>query len=226
MLNVDNARQGFFEKDEVNRVIGLLRTAHGEAVRFAYLSGWRRGEVLPLRWEQIDRSAREARLYTSKNGHPRVLPLEGELWAVIERCWSQREFQTANGSAISPLVFHDNGRILGDFRKRWATACDDAKVSGRLFHDLRRSAVRDMIRSGVPQSVAMSISGHRSTAIFLRYDIASDADRREALRRTQAHREAIKEGGSVVSMSENRDKTGTKRAQSTQDRAKRLYVSR
>lgn len=176
-LTVDNARQGFFEKAEIDALVAALPEAHADAVRFAYGSGWRRGEIMPLTWEQVDRSAREVRLYTSKNGHPRVLPLEGELWNVIERCWARREFQTPDGSALSPLVFHDGGRILGDFRKRWVTACKAARVPGRLFDDLRRSAVRDMIRSGVPQSVAMSISGHRSTSIFLRYDIASDADR-------------------------------------------------
>jgi integrase len=164
---------------------------------------------MPLSWEQVDRSAKEVRLFTSKNGHPRVLPLEGELWSVIERCWSRREFQTPDGSALSSLVFHVDGRELGDFRKRWATACKEAKVPGRLFHDLRRSAVRDMVRYGVPQSVAMSISGRRSTSIFLRYDIASDSDRREALKRTQAHREAIKPVSSVVSISGNGHKTGT-----------------
>jgi integrase len=209
-LAVDNARQGFFETAEIEALVAALPEAHADAVRFAYLSGWRRGEIMPLTWEQVDRSAHEVRLYTSKNGHPRVLPLEGELWNVIERCWARREFQNPDGSAISPLVFHENGRVLGDFRKRWATACKAAKVPGRLFHDLRRSAVRDMIRSGVPQSVAMSISGHRSTSIFLRYDIASDADRREALRRTQAHREAIKPTAPVVSISVNGHKTGTK----------------
>jgi integrase len=209
-LAEDNARQGFFEKAEVEAVVANLPAPHADAVRFAYLSGWRRGEIMPLAWEQVDRGAREVRLYTSKNGHPRVLPLEGELWAVIERCWARRQFDTADGSALSSLVFHEEGRVLGDFRKRWATACKNAKVPGRLFHDLCRSAVRDMIRSGVPQSVAMSISGHRSSSIFLRYDIASDADRREALRRTQAHREAIKEAASVTSISENGHRTGTK----------------
>jgi len=75
-----------------------------------------------------------------------------------------------------------------DFKKPWANACKDAKVLGRLFHDLRRTAVRDMMRAGVPQSVAMAIGGHKTVSVFLRYNITSEDDKREGLRRLQAHR--------------------------------------
>jgi integrase len=80
----------------------------------------------------------------------------------------------------------------------WNEACEKAKVPGRLFHDLRRTAVRNMIRAGVPQSVAMSITGHRTISMFLRYNITSDHDMREALRRTQAHVAAQFEEQKVV----------------------------
>jgi integrase len=192
MLREDNARQGFFEKDEFESVVAALPVALAEVARFAYLSGWRKGEILPLEWENVDRSAGEVRIVTSKNGHGRVLPLTGALKDLIERRWTAREHKTPEGvTAISRYVFHDNGEPVRDFRKAWASACSKAKVPGKLFHDLRRTAVRNMIRAGVPQTVAMSISGHRTIAMFNRYNIASQDDKREALLRTEAHLAAI-----------------------------------
>jgi integrase len=60
-------------------------------------------------------------------------------------------------------------------------------VPGLRFHDLRRSAIRNLIRTGTPQSVAMKISGHRTVSTFLRYDIVSDEDMRAALRAVADH---------------------------------------
>ena len=88
---------------------------------------------------------------------------------------------------LAVFVFHRDGHPIGDFRKAWATACKEAKIIGKLFHDFRRTAVRNMIRAGVPQAVAMSISGHRTVSMFNRYDITSDADQREAIRRVSQH---------------------------------------
>jgi integrase len=171
-----------------------------DVARFAYASGWRRGELVGnrkkkehepgLTWERVDRAVREVRLSTSKNGRPRVIPLEGILWEIIERRWAARQYELPSGeTAISPLVFHRRGRPIGDFRKTWAAACEKANVPGRLFHDLRRSAVRDFVRAGVPETVAMSITGHRTRAVFDRYDIASQRDKRAALLATETHRE-------------------------------------
>jgi integrase len=123
----------------------------GVVARFAYLSGWRKSEVQTLGWPDVDRAAGRIvlRREHSKNGEPRVLPLLGDLAALIERRWVAREYQTPDGtSALSPLVFHRDGQPVGDFRKAWETACAAAGVSGTLFHDLRRSAVRNMDRAG------------------------------------------------------------------------------
>jgi integrase len=210
MLHEDNARQGFFEKDEFETVEAALPAALADVARFAYLSGWRKGEILPLTWENVDRAAGEVRIATSKNGHGRVIPLTGALKDLIERRWQAREYRTpAKVTAISPYVFHQDGAPVGDFRKAWATACKNAKVPGKLFHDLRRTAVRNMIRAGVPQTVAMSISGHRTVSVFNRYCIASDADRREALIRTEAHLAAVSSERNVAAIAghgQNTDK--------------------
>ena len=187
-LREDNAREGFFEADEFERVVRHLPEPVDDIARFAYFTGWRKGEILLLRWQSVDRRAREVRLRTSKSGHGRMLPLDGALWELIARRWAARRYVATDGvTALSEYVFHRRGRPLVDFKRAWASACAKAETPTKLFHDLRRTAVRNMIRAGVPQSVAMAISGHRTVSMFLRYNITSDEDLRQALRRTQAH---------------------------------------
>lgn len=203
MLNEDNARQGFVEPSTFEDIASLLPEPVNDIARFAYASGWRKSEVMGLRWESVDRASKEARLRTSKNGRPRTLPLAGVLSDVIERRWEARKFEKEEKgrkiTAVSEYVFHaGDGAPLVDFKRSWATACKDAGAPGLLFHDLRRSAVRNMIRAGVPQSIAMRISGHKTTAMFIRYDITSEDDKREALERTQAHVAAQSTRGSNV----------------------------
>lgn len=192
MLREDNARQGFFEHPDFEKVVAALPAPINDIARFGYLSGWRRGEIVPLRWDAVDRMAREVRLRTSKNGQGRVLPLEGELWSLMERRWAARTIEQEDGTAkICELVFHRGGEPIVDFRKIWDAAFKSAKTGRRLFHDLRRTAVRNMVRAGVPQSVAMTISGHKTASMFQRYNVTSSTDQVEALKKTAAHLAAL-----------------------------------
>jgi integrase len=91
-----------------------------EIAWFGYLSGWRRGEILPLRWDSVDRTAREVRLRTSKNGQGRLLPLDGELWDLIERRWAARVIEMKDDTTnVSEFVFHRRGEPVVDFRDPW-----------------------------------------------------------------------------------------------------------
>ena len=98
MMSENNARQGFFEHSDFESVVAELPEPINDIPRFGYLSGWRRGEIVPLRWDAVDRTAREVRLRTSKNGLGRVLPLEGELWTIIERRWAARTVEQEDGT--------------------------------------------------------------------------------------------------------------------------------
>ncbi|MBI4470959.1 MAG: tyrosine-type recombinase/integrase [Acidobacteria bacterium] len=194
-------RQGFFEQADFERLVSNLPDDLQGFARFGFFSGWRKGEVSSLRWQDVDRAEKIIRLRPehSKNGQGRLLALEGELWAVIERQWEARTYRREDGTdSVSPLVFHRGGIAVKEFRKSWASACKAANVPGMLFHDLRRSAVRNMIRAGVPERVAMSISGHKTRSIFDRYNIVSEADIRQAVTRTQRYLEGIPAAQKVV----------------------------
>ena len=124
-----------------------------------------------------------------ENGRPRTLPLDGDLWQLIEKRWKARNYETPDKvTHVSEYVFHTQGQPVVDLRKAWGNACKKAGVPGMLFHDLRRTAARDMSRSNVPESVAMEITGHRTTSMYRRYNITTTKDMRQALKKTQRHR--------------------------------------
>jgi Phage integrase family len=146
-----------------------------------------------------------------------------ELQALIERRWTTRTYETSGGPALAEFVFHQDGIPVGDIRKAWAAACKAAGVPGLRFHDLRRSGIRNMTRSGVPPSIAMSISRHRTISTFLRYDIASQEDKREALRKVEASVAA--EAGkpsNVVSLRKDGENTENRGSEAGEGSAKSL----
>ena len=184
-----NARQGFFCEAEIRRVATHLPNYLSDVALFGFMSGWRRGEILSLEWTDVDNDCIRLRAEHSKNGEGRVLVLAGELAEIIER----RRVQ-----AFGSLVFQHNGRGIVDLRKAWGTACRLAGIKGRLFHDLRRSAVRNMIRAGVSEHTAMRISGHKTHAMLNRYNIVSETDLRTALETTQEYLKATAEKSPAV----------------------------
>src|SRR5262249_49118008 len=144
-------------------------------VRFAYLTGWRRGEIAGLTWRQVDFVAGVVRLEpgTTKNGEGRSFPFRSfpQLAALFRRQKERTtEFERADGRIV-PWVFHRRGKPIADIRGAWVNACAAAGVHGRLFHDLRRTAVRNLERAGVSRSVAMKLTWHLTETVYRRYAI-------------------------------------------------------
>jgi integrase len=188
LIREDNTRQGFFERPQFEALRRHLPECLRPLVTFAYITGWRLSEVLRLMWAQVDFHAATVRLEpgTTKNRLGRMFPFTPELRALLEAQRASTEKTGKQQGRIIPLVFHRAGKPIKTFYGSWRTACDAAGVPGRLFHDFRRTAVRNLERAGVPRSVAMLMTGHKTEAVYRRYAIVSEADLHRAAKQLDA----------------------------------------
>jgi integrase len=141
----------------------------------AYSFAFRKGELLSMRVKQVDLSTGTIRLEagTTKNGEGRAVRMTREVQTLLTAC--------VIGKKPDDFVFtRENGKPVAGFRKTWASVCKRAGVPDLLFHDLRRSGVRNLRRLGVQESVAMRISGHKTRSVFERYNIVDEADLADA----------------------------------------------
>ena len=181
-LEEDNARQGFVDHSAFVSLRASLAEYLRDPIAFLYLSGWRLGEMKALEWRDVDLAGRVVHLRPeiSKNKEGRLLPLSGELLEIVKRAHSRRR-------PACSFVFHRDGEPIGDFRKAWSTACKAAGLHSILVHDLRRTAVRNMVRAGIADRVAMTLSGHKTRSVFDRYNIVSESDLAKASEMLQRH---------------------------------------
>jgi len=186
MLHLNNARAGFFEENQFNAVVRHLPDHLKSIAQVAYLTGWRRSELLSRQWRHVDLKLGWLRPEAgeTKNLKGRSFPFHNypELREVIE---TQRarvsEIEKATGSIIPWLFVNRAGERLVDFRTAWRTACRAAGCPGRLLHDFRRTAIRNFERRGVSRSAGMALSGHLTAAIYSRYSITDSKVLEEAV---------------------------------------------
>jgi integrase len=184
MLREDNVRRGFLERKQFEDVRDFLPVALRPVVTFAYLTGWRMAsEILPLEWRQIDMKAREVRLDpgTTKNGEGRTFPFTAELEQLMKHLDGDRERLRKSGKIVR-FVFRrgDEDEQILDLRAAWKAACRKGGVPGRILHDFRRTAVRNLELAGVSRSAAMAMVGHKTEAIYRRYAIVDAGALRDA----------------------------------------------
>jgi integrase len=184
-------REGFFEEDQYKAVRRHLPADLQVVAMIAHTYGWRaKSEILPLERRHLNLEKGGLRLDPgmAKNDDGRYVALTAELEiALAEQLARVDALQKRLGRIIPHLFPHLTGRHAGkprrNFRKAWATACRKAGVPGRLVHDFRRTAVRNLERAGVARSVAMKITGHRTEAVYLRYAIVNEADIQAAVQK-------------------------------------------
>jgi Phage integrase family len=182
-----NVRRGFFERSELSRITAALPVHMRGVAEFAFVTGWRTpSAILTLQW-QVDFEAGEVRLDpgTTKNGDGRVFPMTTGLRRTLQQ---QRavadQLERERGVTPQAVFCYRVGRRAGHpisavaYIHEWWRARVRAGCPDRIPHDFRRTAVRNLVRAGVPERVAMHLTGHKTRAVFERYNITSPNDLR------------------------------------------------
>ncbi|MCC6543097.1 MAG: site-specific integrase [Nitrospirae bacterium] len=177
-LEENNVRTGFFEQDEFLSLRGALPEYAKLPVTIAYYTGMRSGEILSLTWKQVDVINKQLTLspLLTKNKTERKIFLYGELYDMISTAWEAWQWQGQS----CPWVCHKEGKRIKTLRSAWSRATKQIGLENMLFHDFRRTGIRNMVRAGIPDSVAMTISGHKTRSVFDRYNIVSEDDLKAA----------------------------------------------
>ena len=186
-LEENPPREGFFEHDEYLKVRAQAPASYQDVLDFAYYSGWRRNEILQLTWDEVDLKGGVIRLPArrSKTRAGRMLPISPPLRQVLTR-------RTTVRRPGDPRVFRRDGVPVRVWRHALRDACRRAKVPHRLLHDCRRTAARNLIRAGVPERIAMLLTGHKTRAVFDRYNIVNEQELLTAGQRLATYLENVK----------------------------------
>jgi integrase len=225
MLKEPAPRKGFFERADYDGLLRVLPDYLRVPFAIGYFTGMREGEILGLRWEQIDLLGNVIELMPgeTKNDSARTIPIVPELRALLLEQRTKR--QPKCEFVCYKLDDKGHAGVLRSFRKAWCSSCVQAGLghwepvfdaegkplfekprgprskpkqkqewNGRIFHDLRRSGVRNLIRAGVSRDVARRVSGHATDSVFSRYNITSQADVRDAGRKLSEYHKSLCDG--------------------------------
>jgi integrase len=190
-LQEDNIRTGFFEDAQYEKLVEGSELWFRALVECGRTYGWRISELLTMRVGQVNLINRTIRLEpgTTKNREGREVTMTKAVYDLLAACVS--------GKASDDHVFtRSDSTPVRDFREQWKHACTAAGVPNLLFHDLRRTAARNLRRAGVAEGVIMKIGGWKTRSVFERYAIVAQSDIEDAMKKLEAQASTVPEDAS------------------------------
>jgi integrase len=190
-LDEHNVRDRILTPEEFQLMVNAAPEYFKPVLLCAYHTGMRRGEILGLTWDHVDlkRGFIRLRETDTKTGEARGVPIGRELDEVL-RCLPVA--LDTQGARVS-YVFTRNGQRIKSIREVFARVCRDAGISNFVFHDLRHTAVTNLRRAGVDALTAMKITGHKTMAVFKRYNTIDEGDLTSARRRMDTYMDTMRE---------------------------------
>lgn len=175
---VNNARDRALSEEEYRRLCAVAPLHLRRIIICAYETGMRAGEIIGLIWDKVDLKTGFIRLAAedTKTNEKRAIPLSPLLWETLEEI--RKEQREGKVVSIGGHVFTWQRNPLGrqGWKRSWATACRNAKLEDLRFHDLRHTFVTRKVREGWDYKRIMAITGHKTFAIFQRYNNPSEED--------------------------------------------------
>jgi site-specific recombinase XerD len=180
-------RQGFIEAKQYDALAANCSDLFMRAMLcLSYSFGFRKGELIGskkkpgLKVSDVNLLlSSTVQLRDSKNGEARKVSLTQDAKNLLAACCAGK------GPEDAVFTRGKGTKAVRDFRGTWDKITLAAGCAGLLFHDLRRSAVRNMVRAGIPETVCMKVSGHKTRNVFDRYNITSERDLADAARKIE-----------------------------------------
>ena len=173
LFKENNKRLRFLEAEEMVKLLSNCSEHLRPIVVVALNTGMRKGEILGLKWQDMDFQRDVIHLYKTKSGEKREVPLNSTAKSAI---------MAIPKHADSPYIFcNKDGEPYGDIKKSFFTATKKSAIINFRFHDLRHTFASHLVMSGVDLNTVRELLGHHSLDMTLRYSHLSPDHKKRAV---------------------------------------------
>jgi integrase len=173
LFKENNQRLRFLEREEINKLLSVCNRNLRSIVTVALNTGMRRGEILGLKWRDLDVKRSVIYLHNTKNGEKRELPINEQVKTALIRVRKHPQSEY--------IFYKEDGSHMGDIKKSFLTALRKSGIKDFHFHDLRHTFASQLVMSGADLNTVRELLGHKSIQMTLRYSHLSPNHKQRAV---------------------------------------------